>query len=373
MAQNKVNAYGLDGTLRYVFQDFVRLDYGCGENKPGALELIISDDGSFKPSDWTLDMAFCVFRKVGGYPWYLEGERAYLLREWVYETDSRYQKIIRLRCTDAMEILSRRIIAYTAGTAYTNKTAMCDDMIKALWRENLGALATDATRSIAAYVGIQADTGAAPSTTKEFSNRNVLTTSQELAKDSFSLGTYMAFDVVWLGSGGATVMEARTYATQRGTDRRAGTIAPITVSEATGTLDGAKLDYNFSNEVTFQYAGGRGEGVNRMIVSTSDAARMAASALNRVEGWVDARNSESTASVTSEAQSALKKNRATVGITGRLVDTDAIQYGVSYNYGDYITAVHKGISVDCHVDTVKCIVEKGNEKLTISVKGETIP
>ena len=70
-----------------------------------------------------------------------------------------------------------------------------------------------------------------------------------------------------------------------------------------------------------------------------------------------------------EARAELWKNRSVLVLTGSIQDTDAMQYGIDYNFGDIVVAEHLGYSFDAHIDTIHVTVSKEGEVLDNRIRG----
>jgi len=58
-------------------------------------------------------------------------------------------------------------------------------------------------------------------------------------------------------------------------------------------------------------------------------------------------------------------------LTGRLLDTPGMQFGVHYQFGDVVTAQAFGYNVDCHISSVRVKVDQDNgEQIDVRLRGE---
>lgn len=258
-----------------------------------------------------------------------------------------------IRGVDLTEVLRRRCADYDAGTSYVDKSDLADDMLKEIVRENFGASAADATRSIASYLTVQADAGQGPSLSKAFSRRNVLKVAQEIAAASLQAGTYLAFDVVAATMPVAGVdfaPEFRTYIGQRGIDHRVpGGSPPVLIGPDFGNLDNVEIDEDWEDEATRIIVGGQGEGAARAIERANDTARQGESPWGLIEHFEDSRNTSASADLLDEADALLKLMRPRKIATGRVRPTSGLLLGVHYNFGDYVTFQAAGDSFDAHL------------------------
>lgn len=364
-----MNSYYLDylkqdGVLLGQINDFTRLEYGTRENEIGVMTLTLPAE--MFPGVPEKDNILEIYRQVGASAPYLELDTAWLIKKWKYNKVGQ-SDVLTVDAHQAICIVDNPIVAYAADTTETSKTNQADDMMKEVIDENMGAGATDAARDISAVMTIQVDLTLAPSITKAFSWRKVLRTLQEIAKTSFEEGTYLVFDVVRIGAG---LFEFQTFIDHRGVDRGVGSASPLTVSTQNGLLSNPELIYDYSEERSYVYIGGRGEGIDRNIVEVSDAARIGLSLLGRRELFIDYRNSDLDTTLDTEGNEALKEYRPKITLTGTISDSEELQYGIDYKYGDIIVGQYNDIILNSHVDAINVIVDSGDETIIANVRGE---
>ena len=268
---------------------------------------------------------------------------------------------LRITAVCATDLLTRRIVAYDAGSAQAEKTARIDDMMKAIVRENLGSSAAS-DRDLSAYLSVQADTSAGGTETKAFSRRTVLAVLHELSATSAQQGTPIWFDVTYDGT-----FTFATYPGQRGVDRRSGTFY-------VGTDDSSLIDVtltdDWADDMTFVYAGGSGSGGDRVVATAADSARIAASPFGRSEACHDARQYSSSTGLAAEAQAALRTGRARRVLTGAIQETPQKRYGVHWAWGDSLYAVVDGETFACRADSVRVAVSDGHEAISAYLRGD---
>lgn len=356
------------GTLQTIISNFSRLEYARAENKVGWLELTL-DPANFDTRLLRLDARLEPWRQVGANPPYLDGETVFFLRRWRRTVDSRGKESIHLYCQDANYLLSGRNVAYASGSAQASKaTTAADDVMKAIVRENLGALATDTYRSAAATMfTVQADLTLAPTTSKDFSRRQVIDVLQEIASDSLQQGTNLSFDVVYAGP---TTLEFRTYTGQRGINHGKTSGNQVLISRDRKNMEEPELTEDHVDEFNYIYAGGQGNGADRTICTAGNTAAIYASWFGRREKFIDARNTATTAAVQAEANAALQSNRAKRTLTGKIIDTNGCMDGVHYRWGDIVCAEAWGQGFDAHLDVMHVTIEGGKETRENQIRGE---
>jgi hypothetical protein len=144
------------------------------------------------------------------------------------------------------------------------------------------------------------------------------------------------------------------------------------VGEKYGNLVTPSFGTYHADERNYIYAGGQGEEADREIVEVSDALRIGAGyPYNRKEYFADARHADTTAGVISSANQALAENVPKQIMSGSLVDTPGLQFGVHYGFGDVLSVEAFGFAVDCHVSSVAARVDSMNyETLSVRLRGE---
>lgn len=291
-------------------------------------------------------------------------EDSYFIRRPIVTTNESGLTRIQVHGVSPIELLTRRIVAYAAGSAQANKTDFADDMMKAIVRENLGALAGvdgfgDSRSFDATYFGVAPDFGLGPSLTKAFSRRNVLLILQDLAEAARTAGNEVFFAVV---PATATTFEFRTFTGQPGLDRRFpdGT-NPIVFSLDRGNFELPFLEDDFEFESNYVYGGGQGEGVGREIQEVRDLVRINTSIWNRREAFRDARHESTAAGVLDEAESSLAKGRPKRRFTAIVLSSEGSRYGLDWDFGDRITVEYLGEQFDGLIRIVR--VNVNNEGL----------
>lgn len=274
---------------------------------------------------------------------------------------------------DFNDTLKTRIVAYAAGSAYTDKTDYADDLLKAVMRENFGSSATDTARNLSAYnLRIEADASLGPSITKAFSRKNVFDVLNDVCNVSAEQGTPLYYDLVpeFLASG-ALGFVFQTWINQPGKDRTASSNQPALFGSTWGNLYTPQLQYDDTNEITYIYCGGQGQEDQREIVTASDTARMGDSPWNRREGFADARNEKTTAALTDKARSELYDKRGKLKFSGKLLDTPSSRYGIDWQFGDRVTAEYMGLQFDGLVQSIKYTVDSdGDDAFEVKLEVE---
>jgi hypothetical protein len=356
--------YDHTGQRKGVIQAFNSLEYIKTQNAVGSLVIDIPR-GLMQYDQFAVGDLFEVWREKNS-TLELQNETAYFLQSWEFWADSGGEEYIRLTASDANWLLDTAIVWAYATSAAASKTAIPDDMMKAIVLEQLGASATPASRiklTCAPYLG-----AGGASITKEFAYRNVLTVIQELAELANEGGVWLGFDVVRTSPG---TFEFRTYTGQRGQNHGRSSGDPRLVGKQYGNLSQASFGEYHADERNVILVAGQGEGSAREWVTRYSNSRLYASKWNRREYFKDSRDDSTTAALEADGDAALDEFRPRQVLTGTIHDTPGMQYGIHYWFGDILSVEAFGYFVDCHVSAVRVKVDQdGGEQLDIKLRGE---
>ena len=260
------------------------------------------------------------------------------------------------------ELVDRRIVAYNAGTAYTDKTDYADDMMKAVIRENLGTLATVTTRAISDLT-VDADLSLGPSLTRAFCRQNVLQVLQGIQENSRAAGS----EVFWRMHPNGNGWRFATYLNRLGSDRR--TLGMV-LSEANENFIVSSVGFDASEEVTYMYAGGQGTEEQRYIGTATDTARVGLTPYNLREAFYSAAMEKTQAGVDDAAEQELSKRRARRVFAGTVQERNNFRYGIEWDFGDTLRAEHMGMTYDVMVRKVLIDITDRGESITANVEVE---
>lgn len=354
---------------------FKSLQYALVENAVGALSLVLPP---VVPLDWfQRDSRIEVWRSIDGAPAYLEGSGGDGT-QWFIRRRQRVtsggETLITLTAYDAKHLLSRRIVNFPAGSAQSTKTGAIDNIMKAVMRENFGAGVSGTGRDISAYLDIQANTTQLPSITASFAWQNVLTTLRDLCDIALARGYPAMFDIIKTSD---AKLEFRTYFDGRGVYRGSGSVNALYVGADFGTLSSVSLDDDWTKEITYVKVGGAGEGASRIWRDSTNAPAIAASPLNRIENFADARDADESSPqyydvLQDEAIRAMLDGRPRLRLSGTVLDVPPARYGRDYRHGDTIAAVDGNIVRDSRVSAVKVSVDASGEKIETQVSAENV-
>lgn len=312
-------------------------------NAVGSFTTVMPID--FDPSIVRLDDRIEFWRTpIGGHlTWISTG----IVRLINYST-SKGVDYLSLAGPDLLDILSTRIVAYAAGTAYTSKRDQACDMVKDIVKENLTTEAVDTARDLSnlgLIVTGYNDTG--PLMSKTFAYKNVLTTLQEIAATAKEKGQEIFFDLVpYVKSNDSIGYYFIAQVDQLGKDKSSTSDFPLVFGQEWGNLENPSLTYDYTDECNYCYAGGEGESTGRYVAEVSNIARLSASPWNRREGFVDARNETDHLGVQDRGYAYLAQNKPRTKFTCDLKDTPTTRYNIDWNFGDKVCATYIGLQFD---------------------------
>lgn len=381
MAASAVPAYACPHPLGYevwlldpatgepldVIDQFDRLEYDLRVNDYGEVSLVLAPDWDYTLA--RLDARIVIWRRPEGGRRYLEA--AYFMRMPERNYTGRRYNIV-LGGPGYNEILTRRVVAYNAGTGGAEKsTQAADDAMKAYVSENLGASAIDADRDITGLgFSTQENLLQGPLITKDAAWQPLIQTLQELAQASRDAGTPVYFGTVPLGRG--YDMQFQTKANYWGNDHtQDGTHGLVTFALERGNMINPVLMTDYHNEFTVAYAKGQGTGDSTEMVEVEDATRSAASPLNRRETTADSQESTNDDALTAAGESALDAARPQRTFTFQPQDTESCKYGLHWWFGDLVAASFWGEEAEFHVVGIHVVVEGGRE--TVEATAEEYP
>lgn len=341
----------------------------CAPGGIGVLEttLPLSFDSSLLLEDGRIG----VWRAINGRAPYLDNGAIFLIRYLDFGPTS-----VFVRAYHASSLLDRRIIAYAAGSSYSTKAATAaDDLIKTFVNENMLSGIVGADRDgvetyadVSAYLTKQANLSQGASIAKSGARRNLLDMCTDLAQASATAGVYLTFEI---SAPSESTLELRTYATQRGVDRRAGSPNQVILSSLRGNLTNAHLVIDYTQSASFIVAGGQGEETNRLIGTAFDATRAAASPFGRIERFRDASNVSTQAAVDDEADTQLRQARPLILFTGELVETPALTRGIDFDLGDILTAEQSGRQYDVRLDMIRETITPAGRRVSCGLRSVT--
>lgn len=344
---------------------YAELDYvlTCVPGSVGELTLTLAP-GAIDPALLLQDARIGVERSVNGRAPTLDGDAIFLLQDVEMSA-----KGTVLRAAHANTVMHTRVIAYASDGVFVTRVAgPADNQIKALARENLGALINGALRygvetqaDLSSYLSIAADLSQGASVPIDgIAGRYLDEVIKDLCQQSAQNGVYLTCLVEAISP---ARLELRTYAGQRGVDRtQAG--QRFVLSEANGRVENVTTVRSWRESASMIYALGAGDGGDRAVATAFDSARAGASPFGRREKVVEAGNTADLVVLQGVADAALRGARETVVLTADLRETATATRGIHYDLGD-ILIVHDdraGLDTSVRLDTVRVTVGQGKQQ-----------
>jgi hypothetical protein len=364
-AAYSVVAYSPQGFDRRDIQGFTSLTYAKSVNAAGSLSMKMSRR-QFDRSGLMEDSRILVWRSPAGTGGpSLEMSAQWLVTSILTTYDNDGSQTVSIKAQSALDLLDRRIIAFLAGTAGATANGKADDMMKRVVNENVSA-AAGVGRDWSPYFIVDRNTGLGASIQKQLSYRSVLSTIQEMAKDSETQGTPVYFDVV---SVSPSVLMFKTWAGQPGVDRTVNPYTSKSISLESGALRSATWGFDSDGKYNVVYGLGQESGGVRQIVAAVDTMPVTVSPFWRREETVDARGAELTAELLGEARAELARVRNKKVVQATIANNSVVRYGVDWTYGDRLNVEIEGQRYACLVESVSVTVDKnGTDSVSATLR-----
>jgi len=307
-----------------------------------------------------------------------EGERlgfwqAYFIRKWRFETKGSEERFkVWGRCPN--DLLRRRIVAYYAEESESAMIDEADDMMKAIVTDSIidgTAPAPDAGTRIWNDLSIAPDMSDGPVLEQSFAWKQLLTTSgagviADIARAAQGAGTEVFFAVIPATVGTTSITFQFVTATgQPGMD----VSDRVVFDQERGNLENPYLEFDYTNEINYVYAGGQGDLDERNIQQVSDTTRYNASQWNRCEGFANARSQAEDNEVREAGRVKLNKGRPVRRFVGVPLDTIGTRFGRDWDFGYKVRVRYRGQEFDAIVRSVVLKMDDNGEE-TITAKLE---
>jgi hypothetical protein len=362
-----------DGTLASL-NTILSMEATRDANRVGTLHLRVP--ATFNPDLLQRDCGVQIWRAPRGGRMSLW--RPYFIRRWRFSSrDGTDQVEIWGYCPNYL--LTARIVANYAGeddvSAFSSEYA--DDAMKKIvtdsQSDSLSPATSAGTRDWDDF-SVHQDLSDGPQLSFESSLKRLLTMSGAGVLPKISAASRVAGDEVFFDvavsdvSATSIEYEFRTYTDQPGADLSSGNNR-VLFSQRDGSLRNPSLEYDYTDEISYVYAGGQGVGENRNVQQVYDSDRYLASRWARREGFADARNQdiEDDDAVRESGRALLNSHRGRVLFSGELVDTEATRFGADWSWGDRVVAKYRNREVDVIVRTVALVVQDGRETVVAKI------
>lgn len=271
---------------------------------------------------------------------------AWLVRRRQRRTESR-TTVVDLQLRDLNHLLTRRIIAYYAGSAQAAKTGTASQLMVDFARQQL-TTATDATRNAPILIP---DADAFGSTQSVACSRdNLIDVLRDIAEAEAQRGTWIGFGVSAATVDGIGVdglaPTFRVYQDLRGVDRR----NEISLSAEAGGLSTITVDEDWTTEATRSYIGGAGEGAARMVAQAERADLGVLGPFALIENWLDATNIKTASYLTARADAELRTLTARARYQASIAFSSGLRWGRDIGFGDRLYIGVDDVLADGRVD-----------------------
>lgn len=334
--------------------EFTSLEYIRSVNGIGVMNLVLP--ATFDRNIFKRDTRLEIWRNLAGRN-LLETRTQWLVNKSTLDFNT---NLLTIQARSGLSLVQRRIIAYDSGTSQSTKSGAADSIIVEYVNENLGSAVDDSDRDWSSLIDIPAAVGTGPTVNKSSSRRNLLRTIQEIAQLAANSGTPIFFDMEY--NTASKKYQFVTFIGQRGVDLSQ-TTGGVTFSMERKNITDIVHGEDYTDEVTFAYAAGQGQGTTRAIETASDTTRIAASPFGRVEKLVDARNTSDTDDLLTDAGTAIRAGRPKLIFNGVIVDLPASRYGIHWNWGDKVNVSVLGDIFVMRIDVISVKVSQGKETI----------
>lgn len=289
----------------------------------------------------------------------------YFVRRWKFSTSGESDNVT-IKGPDINDLLRRRIVAAYSGSSQANKTDNADDMMKEVVTEALSdgvaPIPTAGTR-VWDDLSVASDLSKGPTITRGIawkwllteSGQGVLPTIAKAAKEEDGTDLFFAVVPDVVGSNSIS-FRFETYTGQIGQD----VSDRVVFDQARGNMRNPSLEYDYTSEVNYIYAGGQKQGSDRDIQQVYDSDRYSQSKWGRIEGFVSA-NSQSGNGVVSAGQDALNNGRPKVRFTATPMDTESTRFGIDWDFGYKVMAKYRNIEFASTINAVTLSVDDSGD------------
>jgi hypothetical protein len=181
-----------------------------------------------------------------------------------------------------------------------------------------------------------------------------------LAKAAREAGTEVFFDIVPnVVSSNSITFQFQTFTGQPGQD----VSDRVTFDQADGNMKNPSLEYDYTEEENYIYAGGQGEESDRNIQQVYDSTRYGQSIWGRCEGFADARNQSTDNGVISAGNTHLEEGRSRIRFTAQPLDTTGTRFGIDWDFGYQVGARYLNRQFNSIIRAVSIVVNENGEEI----------
>jgi hypothetical protein len=368
-----------------LIDDFTSLDYTRSLNAIGSLTMTLPD--RYQSTLFGPDYRLEIWRTpLGGSPYY-EMNTFWLIRN-ISQTYTPDGNALILEAVDLMDILKRRLVAYTRDTDQATKIVergtedYADNLMRDFVREAMGPGATDSySGTDRAITGLTVEPnltiGYGPANTEQESSFiPVIDALSTLAEYSESQGTKLYFNMSGRPISGTDIA---FYVTKDhlGANRSISGAAPVVFSWEFGNLSEITLALNYIDSRSAMYVLGPGTSSGRT-VRLVDGLYTDYSPFARIEeavsftGRGEAKPSVINTLMDNLGEAEVYRVAPKATVTAVVNDQIGYVYGYDYQFGDLVTVMSENRRFDCAVRSVGVSVDGNGEAVDIVLEGEEV-
>lgn len=294
--------------------------------------------------------------------------QVYFIRKWIFQTRGSEQ-VVTLEGPDIKDLLRRRIAAAYTGLLVdievdVEADLMMQLLVAASEVDGVEPIPDAGTRVWENFSVFTTGVGVGPILSTSLSWEKLLTGSgsgllPKIANAARGAGTEIFFDVVPnVITGSSISFQFRTTINQPGSnvsDR-------VVFDQQRGNMRDPRLEYDYSEEENYIYAGGQGEGSARNVQQVYDSDRYNASIWNRCEGFGDARNQNTDDGVREAGRAALEEGRPRIRFSATPVDTAGTRFGIDWDFGDKVRSRYRNVEFNTIIRAVTISVDTNSEE-----------
>jgi hypothetical protein len=275
-----------------------------------------------------------------------------LIRDWEEAIDADGRTIYTVSGCGYNELLRRRVIEASSGSAGAAKDGPAETVIKEFVEEQCGP--TAGARAIAG-LSVELDAMGGGSVRLSRAYRNVYEVCLEIA----AVG---GGDFAVIGVGPATY-EFQWHGGQLGTDRSASVVFALEY----GNMGSPKLVHRRSSEITAVLVGGEGDGAARVTTWRIDYGRESQSPINLREVFIDQRQEPDADGLITAGNRALNDGRSPYQLSFDVLQVPSCLYGYHYFLGDLVTVRFKTYIAVQQVKAVEFVIDPNGEQLKVTL------
>ncbi len=205
--------------------------------------------------------------------------------------------------------------------------------------------------------------------------QGVLSVCTQVARASTQYLSYVAFDLDVVGTGPLQFV-FRVYSGQRGVDRTPGSLTPLVLSAANGSLGAATYGEDYSASASFSLCGGQTISGTTQTGSAVDPLLDIAGPFAHTEIYVAQQLSIDPDTLATQANDSLRLNRPVLDVSNVTINQSAdLQMGTDFGFGDAVTVRMGAVSVLARIESLTVIYDasSGQETISGSLRSEYSP